>query len=140
MTKNKINSNVNNPELWGPHAWYFLDSVILTYPNNPTDIEKNNYKNFFISLKNILPCISCRNNYEDNLVKYPITNEVLKTRNNMINWILNIHNEIRQEHKKSKFTRDDYLNYYNGTNKEYLLGLIIICIILLYFILNKIKS
>ena len=140
MTKNKNNSDVNNPELWGPHAWYFLDSIILTYPNNPTDIEKNNYKNFFISLKNILPCISCRNNYEYNLIKYPLTDEVLKSRSNMIDWILNIHNDIRQEHKKSKFTRDDYSNYYNATNKQYLLSLIIICIILLYFILNKIKS
>jgi hypothetical protein len=112
----------------------------LTYPDNPSDIEKNNYKNFFISLKNILPCISCRNHYEENLIKYPITNEVLMSKNNMIDWILNIHNEIRQEQKKNKITKDKYLNYYKGTNKEYLLSLIIICIISLYFILNKIKS
>ena len=136
MTK----ENISNPELWGPPAWYFLDSVILTYPTNPTDTEKNNYKNFFISLKNILPCISCRKHYENNLIKYPLNNDVLMNKNNMIDWILNIHNEIRKEHKKNIITKNKYLNYYKGTNKEYLLSLIIICIISLYFILNKIKS
>ena len=56
-----------NPKIWGKHAWIFLHSITLAYPNCPTDEEKNNTKNFFISLENILPCYECRRNYKKHL-------------------------------------------------------------------------
>jgi len=33
-------------DIWGPHAWIFLHSISLEYPDNPTNIDKNNMKNF----------------------------------------------------------------------------------------------
>ena len=45
------------PEIWGPHAWIFLHSVTLEYPDNPTDEDKQNMINFIDSLGNVLPCI-----------------------------------------------------------------------------------
>ena len=38
-----------NPEVWGPPAWTFLHSITLAYPDNPSDIDKSNYENFFSS-------------------------------------------------------------------------------------------
>ena len=36
-----------NPKIWGPHAWIFLHSITLNYPENPTpELKKNNIKDF----------------------------------------------------------------------------------------------
>ena len=40
-----------NPEIWGPHAWFFLETVAMGYPINPTSDDKNQMKAFFYALK-----------------------------------------------------------------------------------------
>ena len=35
-----------NPEVWGPHAWFFLHTVTMNYPNKPTIKDKEDNKNF----------------------------------------------------------------------------------------------
>ena len=50
-----------NPKFWGPHGWYFLHSVTMHYPKNPSEQEKQIYFNFFKSLENVLKILdSCR--------------------------------------------------------------------------------
>ena len=29
-----------DPLIWGPHAWFFLHSITLVYPDNPSEQEK----------------------------------------------------------------------------------------------------
>ena len=48
-----------NPKIWGPKAWFFIETIILSYPDNPTLNDKNTFKNFFNSLAFILPCRKC---------------------------------------------------------------------------------
>ena len=36
------------PNIWGPHAWLFLHTITLNFPDNPTKEEKEKYKQFFI--------------------------------------------------------------------------------------------
>jgi len=45
-----------NPKFWGPHAWIFLHSVTMNYPKEPNNQDKTLYRNFFSSLKRVLPC------------------------------------------------------------------------------------
>ena len=42
-----------NVSKWGPGGWIFLHSITFNYPLEPTDLDKNNYKIYFNSLKNI---------------------------------------------------------------------------------------
>ena len=28
------------PEIWGPHYWFFLNTVAMTYPNYPNKVTK----------------------------------------------------------------------------------------------------
>ena len=60
------------PEIWGPHAWQFLHSITLSYPDNPTIEDKNNYAQFFNSIQNILPCQNCKDHYTQNLQEFPV--------------------------------------------------------------------
>jgi hypothetical protein len=36
-----------NPNIWGSKGWFFLDTIILSYPSNPTNDDKNKFKIFF---------------------------------------------------------------------------------------------
>ena len=33
-------------KIWGPHAWIFLHSITMAYPENPTDNDKKYMKIF----------------------------------------------------------------------------------------------
>ena len=80
-----------NPKIWGPHAWIFLHSITFNYPSKPTLQDINHYKNFFNNLKYILPCNNCQNHYKNNIDKYPLTDEILSSKQKLINWLINIH-------------------------------------------------
>jgi hypothetical protein len=82
--------------IWGKHAWKFMHYVTMGYPENPTEEHKNNYKNFFISLKYVLPCSICAKHYEENLEKLPLTDQVLSNRNNLIKWGIDLHNMVNK--------------------------------------------
>lgn len=106
------------PEIWGPHAWIFLHSVTFDYPDNPSPHIKEQFKNFFESLQYILPCEMCREHYKHNLKRFPITNNVLKSRKNLIEWLIDIHNNVNKSNKKPKLKYQEvvkkYLDYYEG--------------------------
>ena len=95
------------PNIWGPHAWFFLHSVTLMYPEHPNEQEKQHYYNFFNNLGNILPCIICRENYKNHLIKYPLKQN-LNTRNDLHIWLVNIHNEVNKIHKKNNIIQMKY--------------------------------
>ena len=112
-TTNIIN-NINsiNPQLWGKAGWIFLFSIALTYELKNKDI----YKNFFISIEDILPCNSCRKNYKKNI--NDLNNTVFNSKENLLNWLLNIKNEISIQNKQPIITLDDMLNEIYNNNKK----------------------
>ena len=134
--------------IWGPKAWFFLETICMAYPIEPTFEEKKSIQNFFLSLKNLIPCEKCRNNYIKHLKIYPINDDVIKNRDNLFKWINNIHNSVDKNKYKSiedrfKYYLDKY-NLENNTNnnesnsRKYILSIIILLILLLV-ILNEIK-
>ncbi len=48
-----------DPAYWGPHIWRTIHFVAFGYPATPSEQDKKNYKNFYYSLPNILPCTEC---------------------------------------------------------------------------------
>lgn len=143
-----------NPNVWGPHGWFFIDSIVLSLPNNLSYEQKNIYKNFFISLQYVLPCAACREHYKQNLIEFPLTDAILSKKENMIKWILNIHNNVRKkDENKIEISVKQFFEYYNkeydennkknNKNKEcnlkYYISIIIILILIL-IIFYKFKS
>ena len=53
--------------IWGPSLWHSLHTISFNYPVNPTEEQKNQYYNFFLSLKDVLPCRHCRENFVENI-------------------------------------------------------------------------
>ena len=100
-----------NPKFWGPHAWIFLHSITMSYPKEPTEQDKQIYLRFFNDLQNIIPCDKCQYNYSNNLEKYPIESG-LKTRETLIQWLINIHNEVNKENGSPEYTYDQVIEEY----------------------------
>lgn len=98
------------PDVWGPHGWKFFHFVALGYPKNPTNDDKENYKTFFSIIPNILPCSICSNHYKKNLGKYPLTDEVLSDRISLLNWTIDMHNEVNKINGKKVIDYETGLN------------------------------
>ncbi|QKF94765.1 ERV/ALR sulfhydryl oxidase [Fadolivirus algeromassiliense] len=88
------------PEVWGPHAWIFLHSITMNYPDKPSNQDKKEMKDFFSSLKYVLPCDKCSKNLQKHMIKYPLTDNVLSSRDSLIRWLIDIHNEVNRDNNK----------------------------------------
>jgi len=129
------------PKIWGPHGWKFMHYVSLGYPSNPTEEDKRNYKNFYTSLQHILPCAKCANNYSHNLKKYPIDNH-LGSRDTLVRWVIDIHNQVNNELNKKEYTYEEALSLYTEEPNvfgDYCFKLIVL-IIILYFLYRLLKK
>lgn len=113
------------PDIWGPHGWKFIHYVTLSYPLNPTEENKNNFKNFFTLLQHVLPCKICANHYAENLKKLPLTDEVLSSRDSLVKWAIDIHNIVNESKNKPVMKYEDAINAIN-TNEECIENIIII--------------
>jgi len=91
------------PSVWGPHGWRFLHYVSLGAPDQLNESEANQYRNFYESLQYILPCKSCAQNYAKNIIEHPIENH-LKTRDDLVRWVIDIHNRVNRELGKREYT------------------------------------
>ena len=92
------------PEIWGPHAWIFLHSITLEYPDHPTNEDKQNMTNFINALKYVLPCHKCKINFNDHLQSHPLTNNILSSKSNLIKWLIDIHNSVNKLTNKKELT------------------------------------
>ena len=131
---------------WGPSAWLFLHSVSFQYPENPNDQDKNNYKIFFESLQNILPCPNCREHYQKNLKENPMN---LESRESLIKWVIDLHNAVNKKNSKKEYSYDEveglYQSKYDYSIKENstqesnmsMILLIILLVVIIFYFLKK---
>jgi len=101
-----------NPEIWGPHGWKLMHYITLSYPNNPNTDDRKNMYNFFNSIGKVLPCMSCRFNYIKHNKKYPLDQNMLKNRKTLVEWLMNIHNEVNILNNKPIYTLDKLYKEY----------------------------
>lgn len=108
-----------DPKYWGPNTWRFMHYITVAYPDNPDQNIKNNTYNFFYSLKYLLPCEKCRHNYGIHLIKYPLTNDILSSRQSLFNWLVDIHNEVNKSCGKPVLSYEQAKNLYSNYNIEH---------------------
>jgi hypothetical protein len=101
------------PEIWGPHFWYVLHTISFNYPAEPTEYHKTSYREFFTTLKDVLPCEKCRRHYQTYLSTYPISPH-LDTRASLIKWVIQVHNFVNEQLGKRIYTVAEVLNIYKN--------------------------
>jgi hypothetical protein len=86
-------------KIWGPPGWIFLHSITFGYPVNPTEEQKKQYYDFFVSIGNILPCRFCRESYQKFIAKgeTALTEEALENRESLTKWFYRIHEAVNKK-------------------------------------------
>lgn len=107
-----------DPKLWGKHFWATVHYITISYPNNPTKEEKENIKNFFELLKVILPCANCRLHYINNLKITPLTDNILNSKYKLIEWAVNMHNEVNNRMGKKIMSVEDAIDMYTKPHEK----------------------
>lgn len=111
-----------NQNIWGSHLWFSLHTISFAYPIKPTVTDQNNYKNFFVSLQNVIPCSVCQRNYKRHLLEHPIDKH-LNSRKDLVYWLIDIHNMVNSEIGKKFMSYDVVIKKYeNVYQKDLLIG------------------
>ena len=101
-------------KVWGPHYWFVLYSIAVTYPNTPNNVTKKKYYDFIQNLPIFLPHDEISNHFSNMLNKYPVT-PYLDSRDSFTRWVHFIHNRINVILNKPEITlKEAYQLYYDN--------------------------
>lgn len=143
MSDNFQENRINfNPAIWGSHGWFFLGSIILSYPNDPTYEQKQMYKTYFKLTGDMLPCQKCRFNYHMHLSENELTDDDLQNGTNLRKWWLKIQNSARRSMNKKEISLKEFEKYYDDkyalkNNTLSVKILAILCVIGIFLIWKK---
>ena len=102
-----------DPKIWGPHYWFFLHTLAMTYPHYPNAVSKKKYYEFIQNLPLFIPVEDISKEFEKLIDKYPIT-PYLDNRDSFIRWTHFIHNKINEKLENQPISLNDfYVQYYN---------------------------
>lgn len=105
-----------NPEIWGPHYWFVLHTIALSYPLYPNAITKKKYYNFIQDLPLFIPDSKIAQDFAIILENYPVT-PYLDSRPSFHKWMHFIHNKINFIIDKPEINILDASNRYNDFYK-----------------------
>ena len=106
-----------NQNIWGPHLWFSLHTISIVYPLKPTDNDKKDYMNFFINLKEVIPCSVCKKNYIRHLSEHPVDN-FLDSRKSLVYWVIDMHNMVNAEIGKKILSYENVIKKYETVYKK----------------------
>ena len=81
------------PEIWGPHYWFFLHTIAESYPLHPTSVTKKKYYDLMINFPLFIPNEDIGNKFSQLLDKYPVA-PYLDSRESFVRWMHFIHNKL----------------------------------------------
>lgn len=103
--------DVLRPEVWGPHYWFFLMTIALSYPLVPNEVTKKKYYEFIQNFPLFIPNEEIAKDFDAMLNMYPVT-PYLDGRESFILWVIFIHNKINAKLEKKELSRENALENY----------------------------
>lgn len=104
------------PEIWGNHAWLFLHGITMNY--TPNRKNRKAIYNFFKAMRYVLPCSKCSKNLKKHMKKIPLTKDILKSRERLIEWLIDIHNEVNKSIGKPLISYDTALRQFEQIRNQ----------------------
>ena len=139
-----------NPDVWGPHYWFFMHTIAFSYPNTPNSVTKRKYYDLIQNFPLFIPISEIGNHFSHLLDKYPVT-PYLDNRESFIRWVHFIHNKLNAHLGKEEISLYEsidryYMNYQIkpviiseriNMKKHYIFSALIMTQILLIYIFYK---
>jgi hypothetical protein len=104
------------PEVWGPHYWFFLHTVAESYPLRPTSVTKKKYYDLLINFPLFIPNQDIGNKFSQLLDKYPMS-PYLDSRESFVRWVHFIHNKLNIQLGKEELSMPVALENYRNLYK-----------------------
>ena len=102
---------VLDPKVWGPHYWFFLHTISMSYPLRPNSVTKKKYYEFIQNLPLFIPVENIAGEFSKLIDQYPIT-PYLDSRDAFIRWVWFIHNKINEKLEKNKISLNKFYELY----------------------------
>jgi hypothetical protein len=139
-----------DPEIWGPHYWFFLHTTAESYPLNPNSVTKRKYYDLIQNMPLFIPNDDIGDKFSKMLDKYPVQ-PYLTSRESFVRWVHFIHNKINYELGKKEISLaealDKYRKQYNPhtlkitenkyIKKQYVYAVFIILLLFLIYVYRK---
>jgi hypothetical protein len=140
-----------DPKIWGPHYWFFLHTIAITFPHHPNAITKKKYYDLIQNLPLFIPQEEVSSYFSKLLDAYPVT-PYLDNRESIVRWTWFIHNKINEKLEKPKISLEEfyvkyyenyktkdasYLEFYKLRSKIIYFIILILLIFLIYYLFNK---
>ena len=101
-----------DPKIWGPHYWFFLHTIAMSYPLHPNAVTKKKYYDFVQNIPLFIPVESMAGEFSKLLDQYPVQ-PYLDNKESFIRWMWFIHNKINKKLEKPQISLNDfYIKYY----------------------------
>jgi hypothetical protein len=100
-----------DPMIWGPHYWFFMTTLALSYPETPNAVTKRKYYDFISNLPLFIPNPEIGGRFSHLLDKYPVS-PYLDNRDSFIRWVHFIHNRYNVLQMKDEVSLHDALERY----------------------------
>jgi hypothetical protein len=101
-----------DPEVWGPHYWFFIHTIAMTYPLSPNAVTKKKYYDFIQNIPLFIPTENMAGHFTRLLDEYPVE-PYLTNRESLIKWVWFVHNKINEKLEKPKISLNEfYVKYY----------------------------
>lgn len=136
--------------IWGPHYWFFLHTITMTYPIKANDVVKKKYYDFIQNIPLFIPNEIMSKSFQHILDTYPVS-PYLDTRDSLKRWMHFIHNKMnkrlgKREISITKFYEDYHENYktcnvklveYSKTKRHILYALLIGALLVGIYTINR---
>ena len=105
-----------DPNVWGPHFWFFLMTLAISYPLKANDVTKKKYYDVINNIPLFIPHPKIGNNFSKLLDKYPVS-PYLEGKDSFLKWVHFIHNKVNVEIGKDEITYTEALDTYHELYK-----------------------
>jgi hypothetical protein len=130
-----------DPDVWGPHYWYFLHAITLTYPKYPNAITKKKYYDFVHTIPSFIPVENMASTFSKLLDEYPVT-PYLDSRKAFVSWMHFIHNKINKILEKPQYPISQLYSEFSKSkqikNIQFILWREKICYCIILFLISGI--
>lgn len=90
-------------EQLGRHTWFYLHTLAATYPQFPTEEDKNAVRMLMASLGQLFPCKLCRRHLQGNLASPEVGPVAVNSREDLSIWMCKLHNTVNVQNNKPEF-------------------------------------
>mmetsp|Transcript_17877 Transcript_17877/g.36044 ORF Transcript_17877/g.36044 Transcript_17877/m.36044 type:complete len:210 (+) Transcript_17877:587-1216(+) len=95
-------TNATWRQILGRHTWFFLHAVGATYPEHPSEADKQGVRFLIAALGQLFPCKACRRHLQTTLASKSLGPLTADSRAELSQWLCKLHNIDNLQTGKSK--------------------------------------